>query len=173
MAKGHVTITALLTTLVTALLATNNPVLGPAAAAAQTIVDRWASVPAPPPPVLKPVTADPKTTALLMLDLMTQNCGKRSACVASLPVMKKLLADARAAKVPVIYSIIANSTTADVMPDVAPLPDEPWVQSGPDKFLNTDLAKILKDKGVQTVIVTATPRTAQSSLPGPGRHSGG
>ena len=77
MAKGHVTITALLTTLVTALLATNNPVLGPAAAAAQTIVDRWASVPAPPPPVLKPVTADPKTTALLMLDLMTQNCGKR------------------------------------------------------------------------------------------------
>jgi len=106
--------------------------------------------------VLKPVTADPKTTALLMLDLMTQNCGKRSACVASLPVMKKLLADARAAKVPVIYSIIANSTTADVMPDVAPLPDEPWVQSGPDKFLNTDLAKILKDKGVQTVIVTGT-----------------
>jgi len=155
MAKGHVTITVLLTTLVTALLATNNPVLGPAAAAAQTIVDRWASVPAP-PPALKPVTADPKTTALLMLDLMTQNCGKRPACVASLPVMKKLLADARAAKVPVIYSIIANSTTADVMPDVAPLPDEPWVQSGPDKFLNTDLAKILKDKGVQTVIVTGT-----------------
>src|SRR5215472_4810821 len=30
------------------------------------------------------------------------------------------------------------------------------VQSGPDKFLNTDLAKILKDKGIQTVIVTGT-----------------
>src|SRR5215472_7490123 len=34
--------------------------------------------------------------------------------------------------------------------------DEPWVQSGPDKFLNTDLAKILNDKGIQTVIVTGT-----------------
>jgi nicotinamidase-related amidase len=125
-------------------------------AQAQTIVDKWASVPAPPPPALKPVTVDPKTTALLMLDFINQNCGKRPACVASLPTMKKLLADARAAKVPVVYSIIANSTTADVMPDVAPLPDEPWVQAGPDKFLNTDLAKILKDKGIQTVIVTGT-----------------
>ena len=55
-----------------------------------------------------------------------------------------------------IYSIIANSTMADVMPDVAPLGDEPSVLSGPDKFLNTDLAKILKDKGIQTVIVTGT-----------------
>lgn len=126
------------------------------AAGAQTIIDRWASVPQPAPPALKPVTADPKTTALLMLDFMTQNCGKRPACLASLPTMKRLLGDARAAKVPVVYSIIANSTTADVMPDVAPLPDEPWVQAGPDKFLNTELAKILKDKGIQTVIVTGT-----------------
>jgi nicotinamidase-related amidase len=126
------------------------------AAGAQTIVDKWASVPQPPAPTLKPATIDPKTTALLMLDFMTQNCGKRPACIASLPAMKKLLAGARAAKVPVVYSIIANSTTADVMPDVAPLAGEPWVQAGPDKFLNTDLAKILKDKGIQTVIVTGT-----------------
>ncbi|HUC49050.1 MAG TPA: isochorismatase family protein [Xanthobacteraceae bacterium] len=125
-------------------------------ARAQTIADKWASVPLPPAPVLKPVTVDPKTTALLMLDFMSQNCGKRPACVASLPIMKKLLADARAAKATVVYSIIANSTTANVMPDVAPLPAEPWIQAGPDKFLNTDLAKILKDKGIQTVIVTGT-----------------
>jgi nicotinamidase-related amidase len=42
------------------------------------------------------------------------------------------------------------------MTDVAPTADEPWVQSGPDKFLHTDLEKILKDKGIQTVIVTGT-----------------
>jgi nicotinamidase-related amidase len=125
-------------------------------AGAQTIVDKWATTPLPPPPALKAVTADPKTTALLMLDFMSQNCGKRPTCVASLPTMKKLLAQARAAKATVVYSIIANSSTADVMPDVAPLPGEPWVQAGPDKFLNTDLAKILKDKGIQTVIVTGT-----------------
>jgi nicotinamidase-related amidase len=152
MAKGHVMTAAFLTTLLTIVGA----VLGPAGAGAQTIVDKWTSVSAPPAPQLKPVTVDPKTTALLMLDFMNQNCGKRPACVASLPGMKKLLMAARVAKTPVVYSIIANTTTADVMPDVAPLADEPWVQSGPDKFLNTDLAKILKDKGIQTVIVTGT-----------------
>ena len=34
--------------------------------------------------------------------------------------------------------------------------DEPHVLSGPDKFLRTDLDKILKDKGITTVIVTGT-----------------
>jgi nicotinamidase-related amidase len=30
------------------------------------------------------------------------------------------------------------------------------VSSGPDKFLNTDLEKILRDRGIKTVIVTGT-----------------
>ncbi len=125
-------------------------------AQAATIVDEWASVKQPAAPTLKPVTVDPKTTALLMLDFMKQNCAKRPRCVASLPAMKKLLGEARAAKAPVIYSIIANSTTADVLPEVAPQADEPHVLSGPDKFLHTDLEKILKDKGVKTVIAVGT-----------------
>jgi nicotinamidase-related amidase len=91
-----------------------------------------------------------------MLDFMNQNCGKRPRCVASIPAMKKLLAAARAAKATVIYSLIAKTTTADVIKDVAPLPDEPHVLSGPDKFLNTDLDKILKDKGIKTVIAVGT-----------------
>jgi nicotinamidase-related amidase len=33
---------------------------------------------------------------------------------------------------------------------------EPSVLSGPNKFLRTDLDKILKDRGVQTVIVVGT-----------------
>jgi len=36
---------------------------------------------------------------------------------------------------------------------VAPAGDEPFVQSGPDKFINTDLEKILRDHGIKTVIV--------------------
>jgi len=123
---------------------------------AADIVDEWASVKAPPAPALKPVTVDPKTTALLMLDFMNQNCGKRPRCVASIPAMKRLLAAARAAKTTVIYSIIPNSTTADVIKDVAPEAGEPHVQSGPDKFLNTDLDKILKDRGIRTVIAVGT-----------------
>jgi nicotinamidase-related amidase len=125
-------------------------------AQANNIVDEWASVKAPAAPALKPVTVDPKTTALLMLDFMNQNCGKRPRCVATIPAMKKLLADARAAKATVVYSIIANSTPADVIKDVAPLADEPHVLSGPDKFRNTDLEKILKDKGIKTVIAVGT-----------------
>lgn len=123
---------------------------------AANIVDEWANVPAPAAPALKPVTVDPKTTALLMLDFMKQNCGQRPRCVASLPAMKKLLEAARAANAPVVYSIIGNSTIADVLPDVAAKAGEPHVQSGPDKFLRTDLEKILKDKGITTVIVAGT-----------------
>jgi len=123
---------------------------------AANIVDEWASVKAPPPPALKPVTIDAKTTALLMLDFMNQNCGKRPRCVATIPAVKKLLGEARAAKVMVVYSLIAKTTPADVIKDVAPMADEPHVLSGPDKFLNTDLEKILKNKGIKTVIAVGT-----------------
>jgi nicotinamidase-related amidase len=125
-------------------------------AQAATIIDEWASVKVPPAPELKPVTVDPKTTALLMLDFMNQNCGKRPACVASIPAAKKLLGAARAAKATVIYSFIANSTGADVIKDVAPQADEAHVTGGPDKFVHTDLEKILKDKGIKTVIAIGT-----------------
>ena len=37
------------------------------------IIDEWAGMQPPAPPTLKPVTVDPKTTALLMLDFMNQN----------------------------------------------------------------------------------------------------
>ncbi len=137
-------------------VATMASVLTLAPVQAASIIDEWNSVKAPPAPQVKPVTVDPKTTALLMLDFMNQNCGKRPRCVDSLPAMKKLLDSARAAKAPVVYSFIANTTAADVLKDVAPIDGEPSVTSGPNKFLRTDLDKILKDKGIQTVIVVGT-----------------
>lgn len=125
------------------------------AASAQTIVDEWANVKAPPPPELKPVTINPKETALLMLDFVKQICGPRPRCVASLPKMKSLLNQAREKGVHVVYSL-AGQTVADIYPDVALRAGEPFVSSGPNKFLNTDLEKILKEKGVKTVIVVGT-----------------
>jgi nicotinamidase-related amidase len=125
-------------------------------AVAGNIIDEWASVKAPAAPALKPVTADPKTTALLMLDFMNQNCATRPRCVATVPAVKKLLEAARAAKATVVYSLIANTTPADVIKDVAPQAGEPSVLSGPDKFRNTELEKILKDKGITTVITVGT-----------------
>jgi nicotinamidase-related amidase len=123
---------------------------------AASVVDEWASVKVPAAPELKAVTVEPATTALLMLDFMNQSCGKRPRCLAQIPAMKKMLADARAAKVMVVYSIIANTTTADVIADVAPAADEPFVQAGPDKFFKTELAKILAGKGIKTVITVGT-----------------
>jgi nicotinamidase-related amidase len=123
---------------------------------ATNIIYEWAGVKAPSPPPLKPLTLDAKTTALLMLDFMNQNCGKRPRCLATIPAMKKLLAEARAKKVAVIYSLIRNTTPADVLTDVAPQSGEPSVVSGPNKFLGTQLETILKDKGITTVIVVGT-----------------
>jgi len=126
-------------------------------AQAGNIVDEWASVKAPPAPALKPVTVDPKTTALLMLDFMKQNCGVRPRCMATIPAVKKLLGEARAAKAAVIYSKFGKTTWADIVDkDLAPAAGEAEVTSFADKFLNTDLDKKLKDKGITTVIVVGT-----------------
>jgi nicotinamidase-related amidase len=124
---------------------------------AANIVDEWASVKAPAAPALKPVTVDPKTTALLMLDFMKANCGVRPRCVASVPIVKKLLGEARAAKATVIYSFFGKNTAADILdPGLAPAAGESSVTSFADKFLNTDLDKMLNDKGIKTVIIVGT-----------------
>ena len=130
--------------------------LVPALSSATTIIDEWPSVKAPPAPALKPVTVDPKTTALLMLDFVPPTCGARPRCMASLPAMKKLLEQARASGMPVAHSVTGTTKAEDILKDVAPQAGEPVVQASVDKFRNTDLEKFLKDKGVQTVIVTGT-----------------
>jgi nicotinamidase-related amidase len=127
-----------------------------APAQAADIIAEWANVKAPPPPALKPVTVDPKTTALLMLDFLPSNCGKRPRCLAEMPALKKLLDAAREAKATVIYSGFGKAKPSDILKDVAPTADEPMVHAQADKFMGTDLDKMLKDKGVKTVIVTGT-----------------
>jgi nicotinamidase-related amidase len=131
-------------------------VLTATSARAGNIIEEWASVKAPPAPELKPVTADPKTTALLLLDFINPNCPRRPRCMASIPAIKKLLTEARAKGVAVIYSLGGTTTTADIIPDIAPITGEPSVRSSVDKFTGTDLEKILKDKGIRSVIVTGT-----------------
>lgn len=131
--------------------------LGTAALAnTPTIVDEWASVKAPAAPELKPVTLDPKTTALLVLDFVNPNCTSRPRCMATLPAMKKLLADARAKGMSVVFATGATGKRADILSEVAPLDSETVVASGVDKFANTELEKILKAAGTQTVIATGT-----------------
>ncbi|MFO7570706.1 MAG: cysteine hydrolase [Smithellaceae bacterium] len=128
------------------------------AASAQTIIEEWNSVKIPPAPPLKSVTIDPKTTALLMLDFNKQTCNaqRRPRCIASIPKVQKLLTQARANGVFVAYSLSAGAAIADIAQELAPLAKEPAVTSGPDKFLGTDLEKILMERGIKTVIVVGT-----------------
>jgi nicotinamidase-related amidase len=121
----------------------------------QTIVDEWTSIKVPPAPELKPVKINAKDTALLVLDIVKQICGPRARCVASVPKIQRLLAQAREKGVLVVYSLAGQSLT-DILPEVTPRAEEPSVSSGPDKFLNTNLDNILKEKGIKTVIVVGT-----------------
>ena len=122
--------------------------------AAATIIDEWASVSVPPPPAIRPVTIDKATTALLMLDFNKQTCNmqRRPRCVASIPHVKSLLAAARAAGVPVAWSLGGGGKPADLPGELMPAAGEPIVSSGVDKFANTELESFLKGKGVKTVI---------------------
>ena len=132
--------------------------LGVSPACAETIVDEWATVKAPPAPALKEAVIDPKTTALLMLDFVQQTCNaqRRPRCTASVPRVAGLLNDARAKGVLVVHSVAPGATASGILPDLAPREGEPLVTSGPDKFLGTDLERILADKGIRTVIVVGT-----------------
>jgi len=138
---------------------------------AQGVLDDWASVKLPPPPALKPATVEPATTALLLFDFTTQTCSqeRRPRCAASMPKMKKLLEDARARGMFVVYSVaLPNTGEKDMMPEIAPRAGEPILPPlGPDKFLNSDFEKMLRDKGVQTIIINGT--AAQSTV----LHTGG
>jgi nicotinamidase-related amidase len=125
---------------------------------AQTIIDEWASINAPAAPALKPVKLDPQKSALLVLDVLKQSCNaeRRPRCVASVPKIEKLLADARAKNVLVVYALFRGAKLEDNLPQIAPKGGEPWVLSVADKFVGTDLEKILKDKGITTVVVVGT-----------------
>jgi nicotinamidase-related amidase len=133
-----------------------------APATAQTIIDEWPNVKAPPAPTLKNVTVDPKTTALLVMDLVKQLCNsdRRPRCVASIPKIEKLLTEARSSGMMVVHTTVPQIPITDTLPAVAPKGDEPVVTSLLDKFIlgdkDTGLEKMLKDKGIATVITVGT-----------------
>jgi nicotinamidase-related amidase len=138
-------------------------------ARAVDIVSEWATVKPPPAPVLKAATVDPKTTALLIMDLMKTNCGERPRCAATVPNVKRLLDAARAANAMVVYTLTGQPsvTPADMVDGGITPRDGEWMfQRGPDKFLGSDLEKRLKDKGIKTVIITGT--SAQGVIIGTG-----
>jgi nicotinamidase-related amidase len=142
----------------TAVLAVHVGVAWASHATAATIIDEWSSVSVPPPPEVKPVTIDRSTTALLMLDFNQQTCNmqRRPRCVASIPRVKKLLAAARAAGIPVAFTLGGGGKPSDLPKELEPAAGEPVTLAGVDKFVDTGLESFLKGKGVTTVIVVGT-----------------
>jgi nicotinamidase-related amidase len=132
----------------------------PQAARAQNIIEEWDSIKAPPPPLdkIKPVQIDPAKTAVLSLDWNARTCNEkgRVRCFKAMPRIEKLLADARSKNMLVVHALSSSMSASDIVPSVGPRGDEKVVKGRGDKFSGSDLEKILKDKGIETVIIVGT-----------------
>lgn len=128
-------------------------------AGAATIVDEWANTKAEPPPILKPATVDPKTTALIVMDLVKGSCNqqRRPRCVESISTISKFMSEARAKGMPVITTVAGTGGVPDILPDVAPMAGE-TILTGTvaNKFIRTNLENFLHYKGITTLILAGT-----------------
>ena len=141
-------------------------------ALAQNAIDEWAATKLPAAPALKPVKIEaPKETALLVMDFTKQTCTpeRRPRCAAQVPKVAKFVAEARAKGALIIFSVaLPNTGPADLLQALPAAAGEQVLPPlGPDKFINSDLEKTLKDKGIKTVIAMGTQ--AQTSV----LHTGG
>jgi nicotinamidase-related amidase len=133
---------------------------------AQTLIEEWGTAKFPAAPPLKPAKIDPKETALLVMDFTKQTCTpeRRKRCADSVPKVAKFVTEARAKGTMIIYSVaVPNSVPGDILPELTPAAGELVLPPlGPDKFINSDLEKTLKDKGIKTVVAMGTQ--AQTSV---------
>jgi nicotinamidase-related amidase len=130
----------------------------------EMILEVWDTIKAPSRVDLKTVKVEPAKSAFLVLDIeqLTCNMKRRPRCVASVPKIGDFLAKARAKGLTVVYSLTSRGTPETILPGVIPLSAEPIVKSSVDKFYHTDLEKILREKGITTVIISGT--TAEGAV---------
>ena len=134
---------------IAALLAALLPAVPPTATPA-VVAQGMPTIPAP-----AAVTLDPATTAYLVLDINSSVCAPRPVCVATVPAIAALLDRARQANAFIVYSNSSAPGTT-IMPEVAPRPDDPVVKSNADKFFNTQLDDILRNRGIRTAVIVGT-----------------
>ena len=109
---------------------------------------------APPSPDSVPVVLNPATTALLVFDVVDPICERFPICRTHMaPVISALLARVRKAGVTVAYGTRAHHKS-HWLPEVAPTPGDIQIENqAQDRFYNTDLDKMLKAKGIATLIL--------------------
>jgi nicotinamidase-related amidase len=109
-------------------------------------------MPATPDPAR--VTLDPRTTALIVLDFVEDICNPQPTCRGQmLPAMTPFLERVRKAGLVVAYGTREQNMTK-WLKEVAPAPNDiRIVNTAQDRFYNTDLDKMLKAKGIETLIM--------------------
>jgi nicotinamidase-related amidase len=109
-------------------------------------------MPAIPDPA--PVTLDPKTTALMVLDYVEPICRTQPSCRDKmLPAMTPFMERVRKAGLTVAYGT-REQNMSKWLPEVAPAPgDIKIINTAQDRFYNTDLDTALKGKGIKTLIM--------------------
>jgi nicotinamidase-related amidase len=111
-------------------------------------------------PEPKPVALDSKTTAILVLDLSTRCHDPKQVCSKLMPAMGEFLDKARAAAVPIIYSVSLSAKGTPLGEVASPLKrkeSEPVIYpDGFDKFMGGELQALLKEKGAKTLVITGS-----------------
>lgn len=125
---------------------------------AQSVLDEWSKVKAPPAPEVKKVTLDPKKTVYMVLDFRKQSCTQkhRPRCVTALPHVQKLLSEARAKGVMVVHTTTTRSTVDDIPAELKPRKGELVLKTSLDKLYGSDLPEKLKAKGIDTILISGT-----------------
>ena len=130
-----------------------------AAAESPDIVREWPKiVPPPAAPPLTTVNVVPEKTALLLIAFDRNVCNpqERTRCLPAVPKVRKLLDEARAKHMMVLHAHNNVTQDSDIVAELAPAPGEVVFRTAPDKFLGSDLEKMLRDRGIATIILTGT-----------------
>ena len=111
-------------------------------------------------PEPRPIVADPNTAALLVLDMSTRCDVPGAVCGELGPVIASFLPKARAAHVFTVYTVSASARgteLGEVWPGFNRQDDEVVIYpDGTDKFVDGELAAMLRERGIDIVIVTGS-----------------
>jgi nicotinamidase-related amidase len=109
-------------------------------------------------PVPQPVTVDPSTTALVVLDMSTRCNDPGNICHELAPVLGAFLPRARASGILIVYTVSASAQgtpLGEVWPGFERRPEEIVVYpDGFDKFHGPELREVLEARGIHRVIIT-------------------
>ena len=109
------------------------------------------------PPALQPVQLDPRTTALLVLDLTRRCDDPRLPCHKLVPRVAQFTRDARDAGVFVAFTIIngQKGRPEGALPEIFERrPEEPiFYTDSYSKFQGTELNDTLRERGIKTLVL--------------------